>query len=315
MPDPSANEELALLDAFGELDSEQAAQLRIALEADSALAERHARLCEMARGISQTLAPIRTSESAPVVDVVPPAHILAWIEDERRALVSERSHQPPFPPPENIVKLDEPGPWDWRPAPRTPWQRFHSVLAIAATVLLLAGVAAIWLVPLLHKTQVFAVALSPRGNTGVTRPLLVWDNASEQKYDVWILPSEGKVETTPALFVAKGVQSPVAFSELKPGPAAGGSKDSLEPGQAYRVLVCLADTGRLGGVAQPFQVAAKAVDSLPQPTDAAAALGEALMLIVQLPPAERNRPEIQAAERELRRQISRLGTLPSTSSP
>jgi hypothetical protein len=156
-----------------------------------------------------------------------------------------------------------------------------------------------------------AVVLSPSAETGCTSPALVWENAPGQLYNVWVLPPEGPVETVPALFVANNVTSPVPFSALK----AKGSAAALEEGRDYRLLVCLAGTNRLGGVAVPFRVAPNASVALPKPQNAQAALremrrladegkpGDALGLFATLPPDIRDNAEIAALEKQLREQI------------
>jgi hypothetical protein len=146
----------------------------------------------------------------------------------------------------------------------------------------------------------------------------VWDNAADQnqKYDVWILPAEGSQKDAPALFQAKGVRSPVAFSELQAIDAAKGAKE-LQPGKPYRMLVCLANLGRLAGITVPFQTTAEADGGLHVPPDAAAALakakrlgdegrpGDGLMVLAAMPDPQRETPEAKALEQELRELVKK----------
>jgi hypothetical protein len=105
------------------------------------------------------------------------------------------------------------------------------------------------------------VTRSPQGTVTTTQPEIAWENAPGKNYNVWILPAEGDYTTAPALFVAKGVRSPVPFSALKPGKDLPADKRSLDPEKEYRVLVCYNDTGstgpgeRIAGTPVPFRVA------------------------------------------------------------
>jgi hypothetical protein len=150
-------------------------------------------------------------------------------------------------------------------------------LRIAAAVLILAGVTALLLrhgdqlQTERNQPQPAALALSPVRMTSMTQPTLAWENKPGQLYDVWILPPEGDVETVAPLFMKKQTVSPVIFSQLE---AKDGLKE-LEPGQDYRLLVCLnvnGQTSRLAGVATPFHVAKEATSQPPAPTTAEAAL-------------------------------------------
>lgn len=103
--------------------------------------------------------------------------------------------------------------------------------------------------------------ISPQGEVGTVRPEIAWENAADKSYNVWILPAEGEHTTAPALFVAKGVRSPVKFANLKPGKGAAPGTTELEPDKDYRVLICYAGTGhdpvseRLSGTPVKFRVA------------------------------------------------------------
>ncbi len=150
-------------------------------------------------------------------------------------------------------------------------------------------------------------AWAPRGATAVTEPLIIWDSAPDQSYDVWILPASGDVSDVPALFIKKGVRSPLAFDQLE--SATPGNR--LVPGEAYRVLVCLGDQGRLAGEAVAFTIMDQAGPRPPVPATVDDALtivlrlesvgrfGEALMVLELLPPEDRNEPTVEAARRRL----------------
>lgn len=122
-----------------------------------------------------------------------------------------------------------------------------------AAVLGLLGVLSWLLVP--QSTPTARITLtSPSGQTSETRPVIAWNSQDKpgQRYDVWILPAEGDHLTAPALFKAEKVTSPVTFDALKPGK--GITDSALTAGADYRVLVCLADAGRMAGVPVPFRV-------------------------------------------------------------
>ena len=61
--------------------------------------------------------------------------------------------------------------------------------------------------------------------------------------------------TVPAVFKAEKVRPPVDFAVLKAGKDT--TLAALKPGEDYRVLVCYADTHRIGGIAVPFHVKTK----------------------------------------------------------
>lgn len=131
-------------------------------------------------------------------------------------------------------------------ARRTP------LLAFAATVLILAALT--WLI-LPSGTPMANVALtSPAATISDTQPVIAWTSKDkpDQKYDVWILPAEGDYLKAPTLFIAKGVKSPVAFASMKPGKDVADT--ALKAGIDYRVLICLADAGRMAGVPVTFTV-------------------------------------------------------------
>ncbi|MFZ4593615.1 MAG: hypothetical protein ACOYOF_05125 [Verrucomicrobiaceae bacterium] len=122
-----------------------------------------------------------------------------------------------------------------------------------AAILVALGVV-IWLV-LPRSTPTANVALtSPAATISETQPVIAWTSKDKpgQKYDVWILPAEGDYLTAPALFKAEKVTSPVAFTAMKPGKDI--TDTALKSGMDYRVLICLADAGRMAGVPVSFRV-------------------------------------------------------------
>lgn len=98
---------------------------------------------------------------------------------------------------------------------------------------------------------------SPGDLITTTRPTIAWTSKDRpsQRYDVWVLPEEGDHLTVAPLLVAEDVTSPVSFETLRPeGAEQSGKEGELETGRAYRVLVCLADGGRMAGTPVPFRV-------------------------------------------------------------
>jgi|JI10StandDraft_1071094.scaffolds.fasta_scaffold187753_4 hypothetical protein len=138
---------------------------------------------------------------------------------------------------------------------RSSFPILRSGLLRLAAVLTLLGAITWMFIPRSPPTA-HVVITSPGDEVIDTRPTIAWSSKDKpgQKYDVWILPAEGDHLTAPVLFVAKNVASPVAFSQLKPGPTT--TTADLQPGTDYRVLVCLADAGRMAGVPVPFRVIA-----------------------------------------------------------
>jgi hypothetical protein len=130
--------------------------------------------------------------------------------------------------------------------------RHSTFLRLAATFATLAAIS--WLLIPSQQPTARVVITSPGDVTTDTRPRIAWNSKDNpgQKYDVWIIPAEGDHLTASVLFVAKNVTSPVAFDQLQPGPESPAA--FLQPGADYRVLVCLADAGRLAGVPVPFRV-------------------------------------------------------------
>ncbi|MCE9518220.1 MAG: hypothetical protein K8R87_01420 [Verrucomicrobia bacterium] len=172
-----------------------------------------------------------------------------------------------------------------------------------------------------QRPPIASAALAPRGATGLTQPLIVWENKPEQKYDVWILPPEGNQTEAPALFTAKNVRSPLAFADLQPTDAAEGQKE-LQPGKPYRLLVCFATLGRLAGVTVPFETTAEAAGQIHVPSEMSAVLlkarrliesgkpGDALMVLSTLPESERAAGAAQAVEEEARKKLPMADSVP-----
>ncbi len=139
------------------------------------------------------------------------------------------------------------------PAPRRSFIAQHSsrIIRLAAALALLATLSYFIISPSSSNADI--AILSPRGEIPTTHPVIAWKAQPGKSYDVWILPPQGDVLTAPALFKAEKVRPPVDFAVLKPG------KDqpllaALTPGEDYRILVCYADTKRVGGIAIPFYV-------------------------------------------------------------
>ncbi len=142
--------------------------------------------------------------------------------------------------------------------PRRSFISQHSgFLRLAAGLVVLAAVT--WLLIPGSTPTAHVVITSPGDEITHTRPVIAWNSQDKpgQKYDVWILPAEGDHLTAPVLFVTKGVTSPVSFDSLKPGKDV--TSTALQPGADYRVLVCLADAGRMAGVPVRFKVKSAAV--------------------------------------------------------
>lgn len=130
--------------------------------------------------------------------------------------------------------------------------RHSGFIRLAAVLALLATIT--WLLIPSATPTAHVVITSPGDVISETQPRIAWTSrdAPGQKYDVWILPAEGDHLTAPALFVAKSVTSPISFTQLQPSTEVAAT--SLQPGTDYRVLVCLADVGRMAGEPIPFRV-------------------------------------------------------------
>ena len=154
------------------------------------------------------------------------------------------------------------------PVPKIPDVRSKAIrlvfvrrlLQVAAALILIASLTLPFLPkrsstnPLSQPVQVAKVVITSPGDfIATTRPRIAWTSkdAPGQRYDVWILPAEGDYLSAPPLFAAKSVTSPIDFAALKGGD--GITNTGLVPGTDYRVLVCLADAGRMAGVPVPFK--------------------------------------------------------------
>lgn len=298
MIDRTRFEELAALAAVGEATGAEREELDRAIRENPALNQEFGELCATELLLDQ-------SDSTSSGGAVPalPEQIIAQFESTRREALSRRMAAEaqahggpsvvPFTPPKDS------------PRKRAPW------LAMAAMLAVLIGLSAWWLRP--RDTSASIAVLAPRGITGATQPRLVWDAKPGQQYDVWILPPEGSHIDAPALFTAKNVRPPIAFSELKPGKGLEETSrptSRLEPDTDYRLLVCIANAGRVAGIAMPFHTTADAAKALPAPSLAAAqhlaAEGrpsDALTLLGQLPGNERALPEVESLEHDLRSRL------------
>jgi len=208
---------------------------------------------------------------------------------------------------------------DGKKAPATKVRRSKGItrmLAWAAAITLLAAPVGWWLSQRQSTNLATASpALAPRGETGMTQPTLVWENAPQQDYDVWILPEGSDQKTAPALFAARRVRSPLPFASLRPGPANVLGARELQPGTPYLALVCLTGHGRLAGVTVAFKTAPAALGAPPVPSDPAVALAlirqleaagrasDALMVIASLPYDIRVSGGVVAVEARLRRSL------------
>lgn len=314
MNPPSDLQALMALDALGEATPEQQAELRRQLAAEAALAAQHAALRDTAARVADSAAAF-----APPTPL--PASVLARMEDARtRALAHATATHARAGGAGNVVAFPGPGavPASARvataPAARVTRSRSRlQLLAWAAVIGVLATPAMLWLTR--GPENVIATAspaLAPRGETGMTQPTLVWENAAGQDYDVWILPEGADQQSAAALFVANEVRSPVTFSTLKPGPANPEKAPALKPGTRYLALVCLAGKGRMAGVTVAFETSPAAIGAPPSPTDAATALtlirqlldtgrsSDALMVLSGLPEPVRALPEVTALETRIR---------------
>ena len=289
----SREQEWVLLELAGELGETERAKLAVALTKDPELRRFREEAALDDQVTASLLIAAGEGERVPPM----PASIRAELEAQRKQLSRRKNSEEPIPFPEATPQS--------KSSRMTSW-----LMAMAAIIVGLVVVIG----PELRRgggnqaTTVATIgpAWAPRGLTAVTEPVVVWDNVPNQAYDVWILPAEGTVTDAPALFVKKGVRSPVAFDQLE--PAAPG--DTLQPGTEYRVLVCLADQGRLAGEAVPFTIMDQAAARVPQPATADDALtivrrlaavgrpGDALMVIEQLPPNERADSRIES-ERQI----------------
>ena len=183
---------------------------------------------------------VRTIEEAPSRGEIPlPEPLLFSLERERRDALRRRRSQ-------------------W------PARSLAIGLALAAAVaVVLVGLQ--FYQPGPRPGEIAKITITSPGDLiDTTRPLIAWTSRDKpsQRYDVWVLPEAGDALTVPAVLVAKKVISPVPFEALHPETTGGTDPLSgLEAGQAYRVLVCLADGGRMAGTPIPFRVS----ESAPRP--------------------------------------------------
>jgi hypothetical protein len=308
---------LMALDALGEATPEQQAELRRLLTEQPGLAAQHKALRDTA--LLADTAAAREAAPRPV-----PSHLLQRMEQARNAALSRAAAEKASESGAgNVVAFDaargaqissQKQPREVSAARRRPSTLF--VLAWAAALVLVGIPLSRWLVPGGPAALATASpALAPRGETGMTQPTLVWENAPDQHYDVWILHDGANQKEAPALFVANKVRSPIEFAELKPGPANIEQTASLKPGSRYLALVCLAGKGRMAGVTVPFQTAAAAIGAPASPSDPATALslarqmrdagrpGDALMILAGLPEEIRRTPEVASLDSELRKSL------------
>jgi hypothetical protein len=296
MNPPPDIQHLMALDALGEATPEQRAELKRHLAKHPELAEEHAAACRLAGTLEQA----SILASPPPAEPVPPV-TLAHLEEMRMRALSNATAAKAHRSLDEKISLT-------------------ALLAGAAMLMLLVLPAGWWLVKknsnnhtVQSELATASPALAPRGETGMTEPTLVWENAPGQNYNVWILPEGANQETTPALFVANDVRSPVPFSALKPGP---GHEDknarALRPGTPYLALVCLSGGGRLAGVTVPFHTAPAAIGAPPEPSNPETVLvvvrqlidagraSDALMVLAGLPENVRTRPDLMRTEAEVR---------------
>ncbi len=174
-----------------------------------------------------------------------PSAVLARLRAERAGLKESETTET------KIVTFPSPAAL---PARRRSW----TWMAAAAAIAVLLGFAGYQMWP---RTPGSIITRSPAGTVDTTRPEIAWENAPGKKYNVWILPSQGDYTTAPALFVAKGVRSPLPFSALKPGKDTPPDETELKADADYRLLVCYDDAGdpgpgeRIAGTPVPFKVA------------------------------------------------------------
>lgn len=326
MPPTLNMQQLMALDALGEATPEQQAELQHHLAAHPELTEEHAAARRLVAAIDRD----QVKESPPPAEAVPPAALARLEEARTRALASATAAKAREAGAGNVTALSSAhssshtsptAPGRGLTSHPPPKQASLTLLAWAALLTLLALPMGWWLLHQVREAPVLATAspaLAPRGETGMTAPTLVWENAPGQEYNVWILPAGAHQETTPALFVATGVRSPVPFSTLHPGP---GHDDqdaaALKPDTSYLALVCLSGGGRLAGVTVPFHTAPAAIGPPPAPSSAETALAltrqlldagrasDALMVLAELPAELRHQPDLTRTEAEVRQVLER----------
>ena len=300
---------LMTLDALGEATPQQRTDLEERLAAHPELSRQNVAARDLVARMEDTVSPL-----PPPVAV--PASALVRMETARTAALARSAGAV------NVVSLTgaSSSASAGKTAPMTKVRRSRGItrmLAWAAVFTLLAAPVGWWLSHRQETTLATASpALAPRGETGMTQPTLVWENAPQQDYDVWILPEGADQKTAPALFVASKVRSPLPFASLQPGPANEQRTTALNPGTPYLALVCLSGRGRLAGVTVAFKTSPAALGAPPVPSDAATALAliqhletsgrtsDALMVVASLPPAVASHPEIVAMAGRLRARLN-----------
>lgn len=309
---------LMALDALGDATPEQQAELKQRLAASPDLVLQRAAMRALVGRMDDAAGPV----SSPVAV---PAQALARIEEARtRSLARATAAQARVQGAANVVALSDATPSSnavqasaRKMVPRS--RNLMQMLAWAAVIALLAVPVGWWLShPPGAALATASPALAPRGETGMTQPTLVWENAPSQDYDVWILPADADQKSTPPIFAASKVRSPLPFASLQPGPANADKSAALKPGTRYLALVCLAGQGRMAGVTVPFQTAPASLGAPPSLSDKATALaliqqleaagrpGDALMVIAGLPQATRTSAEITTIEARLRTTLQSL---------
>lgn len=294
MIDRERFEQLAALATAGEATDAERAELDAALREDPSLA----------RELDELDVTAHLLRSAVAAPAAAPKHVVTDLDQVRREALAQRLAADAKS--SGIERVAPFLPTADKRAGRKRWS-VADWLAIAASIIVVAGMAYLIFGP--QKPDNTIAVLAPRGETGLAQPTLIWDGEPNQRYDVWILPAEGSHIDAPALFVAKNVQPPVAFSDLQPGPVFQNQPDAprtLAPDTHYRLLVCLANAGRLAGTAFPFHTASNA--GTPPPADLATVKqlaatdrpADALTLLLTLPAAERQRPEVHDLEAQLR---------------
>ena len=311
------------LDALGEATSDQQAELQRQLAAQPALAQEHAAMKELAGDMEDVAMPLPPPMAVPT-------SVLKKLEEARLQILAKATAAgAQAAGAANVTSIAGTG----RPVeagradaaasrplrPSTGKFSFTRLVARAAIIALLAAPIGWWLSQ--RVGQVIATAspaLAPTGETSLTEPTLVWENATDQDYNIWILPEGADQLSTDPLFVARNVRSPLPFSEFAPGKGNPEKSATLKPATRYLALVCLAGGGRHAGVLVPFQTTTMASGAPMTPADAPTALkvarealaagrpGDGLMILAPLTGSGRSLPEVTALEAELKDAVRKL---------
>ena len=280
---PEQKDELSLLAALGEADANQLRQIQSERTADPEFAKHHQQRCDDIASFRKAAEQGRSAEPLPELT----DQSKAELDEVRRAAFAEAGEK-------QRNKIIRPVVW---------------IAAMAACI----GLCLFAAKSLFTADHPPILTLAPTGETGTKSPLIVWENAKEpdQKYDVWILPKDGSQKDAEALFVSKGVRSPLEFSRMKAARAGM----ELEPEKDYRILVCYAEEGRLAGTASAFSLSSDPVSGFAIPKTAAEAVlaitghienkrpSDALMMIEQLPEEIRQLTEVQTLKEVARKKI------------